>query len=309
MDLVPDVDEPPRRSRGSTRASRNGTLWPLYHDLVAKPEFHREWWDSYVAVNRRFAEKAAELAAEGATGLGPRLPAAAGARRCCASCARTCASASTCTSRSRRPSCSSSCRGAARSSRACSAPTWSASSSPARRRTSCAWSASGSATRPTATWSTCPTAARCAPAAFPISIDAAGFEELAQLPGGHRSARSEIREALGNPRKIFLGVDRLDYTKGIYARLRAYAELIEDGHLDVEDAVFVQVAVPSREQVEQYRILRDDIDRLVGRINGDLGQDRAPGDQLPALVLPARGDGRALPGRRHHGRHAATATA
>ncbi len=36
----------------------NGTLWPLYHDLVAKPEFHREWWDSYVRVNRRFAEKA-----------------------------------------------------------------------------------------------------------------------------------------------------------------------------------------------------------------------------------------------------------
>ena len=38
----------------------NATLWPLYHDLVAKPEFHREWWDSYVAVNQRFAERAAE---------------------------------------------------------------------------------------------------------------------------------------------------------------------------------------------------------------------------------------------------------
>ena len=37
----------------------NGTLWPLYHDLVAKPEFHREWWDAYVRVNQRFAEKAA----------------------------------------------------------------------------------------------------------------------------------------------------------------------------------------------------------------------------------------------------------
>ena len=52
-------------------------------------------------------------------------------RRCCASCGPTCGSASTCTSRSRRPSCSSSCRGGARSSRACSGPTWSASSSPA----------------------------------------------------------------------------------------------------------------------------------------------------------------------------------
>ncbi len=45
----------------------NATLWPLYHDAVAKPEFHREWWESYVTVNRRFAERAARLAADGAT--------------------------------------------------------------------------------------------------------------------------------------------------------------------------------------------------------------------------------------------------
>src|SRR5690349_1514219 len=44
----------------------NATLWPLYHDLVAKPEFHREWWDSYIDVNQRFAAAAAEVAAEGA---------------------------------------------------------------------------------------------------------------------------------------------------------------------------------------------------------------------------------------------------
>ncbi len=42
--------------------------------------------------------------------------------------------------------------------------------------------------------------------------------------------------------------------------------------IDPEDAVFVQVATPSRERVEQYRVLRDDIDRLVGRLNGDLGR-------------------------------------
>ena len=39
----------------------NGTLWPLYHDVVAKPEFHREWWESYVTVNRRFAARALSL--------------------------------------------------------------------------------------------------------------------------------------------------------------------------------------------------------------------------------------------------------
>ena len=75
---------------------------------------------------------------------------------------------------------------------------------------------------------------------------------------------------------MFLGIDRLDYTKGIYARLRAFSELIRDDELDVEKAVFVQVATPSREQVEEYRVLRDEIDRLVGRINGDLGRIGRP---------------------------------
>ena len=135
----------------------NDTLWPLYHDLAAKPSFHREWWDAYVRVNQRFAERAAEVAAKDATvwvqdyqlqlvpqmlrDLRPDL-----------------GSGSTCTSRSRPRSCSSSCRGAGRSSRACSAPTWSASSSPAAPRTSSGWSDSASATRPIATRCSCPTA-------------------------------------------------------------------------------------------------------------------------------------------------------
>jgi trehalose 6-phosphate synthase len=44
----------------------NATLWPLYHDVIVAPEFHREWWESYVAVNRRFAEAAAEAADDNA---------------------------------------------------------------------------------------------------------------------------------------------------------------------------------------------------------------------------------------------------
>jgi trehalose 6-phosphate synthase len=111
--------------------------------------------------------------------------------------------------------------------------------------------------------------------AFPISIDFNGFEELARSVEVAERAE-EIRSDLGDPKKILLGVDRLDYTKGIYARLRAFGELISDGHFTVEDAVFVQVATPSRERVKQYRVLRDDIDRLVGRINGDLGRIGRP---------------------------------
>ena len=45
----------------------NATLWPLYHDVIVKPIYHRKWWDSYVDVNRRFAEASAATAAQGAT--------------------------------------------------------------------------------------------------------------------------------------------------------------------------------------------------------------------------------------------------
>ena len=45
----------------------NATLWPLYHDVIVKPMYHREWWDRYVDVNRRFAEATSRAAARGAT--------------------------------------------------------------------------------------------------------------------------------------------------------------------------------------------------------------------------------------------------
>ena len=106
-----------------------------------------------------------------------------------------------------------------------------------------------------------------------------------------------IREELGNPRHILLGVDRLDYTKGIPNRLMAFGELLEDGEISVEDAVFVQVATPSRERIESYRELRDEIERLVGRINGSSGalgrpaisyqHQSFPRDELVALFRAA----------------------
>jgi trehalose 6-phosphate synthase len=99
-------------------------------------------------------------------------------------------------------------------------------------------------------------------ASFPVGIDVDSFI-------GSRSKRSSPRSA---STIRLLGVDRLDYTKGLRQRLRAFGEIIRDGSIDVDDAVFVQVATPSRERVDQYRLLRDDIDRLVGRINGDVGR-------------------------------------
>ena len=111
--------------------------------------------------------------------------------------------------------------------------------------------------------------------AYPIAIDASSFHDLAASPEAAERA-AEIRNDLGDPKTIFLGVDRLDYTKGLLVRIRAFGELIDEGKIDPDDAVFVQLAIPSRERVDQYRQLRDDIDRLVGRINGDVGRIGRP---------------------------------
>jgi trehalose 6-phosphate synthase len=75
---------------------------------------------------------------------------------------------------------------------------------------------------------------------------------------------------------VLLSVDRLDYTKGIEHRLTAYSELLRDGRVKVHDTVVVQVAVPSRERVEHYQILRDRIEGYVGRVNGEYGRVGEP---------------------------------
>ncbi len=58
----------------------NATLWPLYHDLAAVPQFHRPWWDAYREVNRRFAGIRRCCRGERSDGVGAGLPAAAGPR-------------------------------------------------------------------------------------------------------------------------------------------------------------------------------------------------------------------------------------
>ncbi|MGZ4657691.1 MAG: alpha,alpha-trehalose-phosphate synthase (UDP-forming) [Blastococcus sp.] len=106
--------------------------------------------------------------------------------------------------------------------------------------------------------------------AFPISIDVAAFDELARSPEVLARAE-EIRKELGNPSKVILGVDRLDYTKGIGLRLQAFEELLEDGVLEAPDTVLIQVATPSRERVEHYVHMREMIEQQVGHINGVYG--------------------------------------
>ena len=107
--------------------------------------------------------------------------------------------------------------------------------------------------------------------AFPIGIRAEDFASVADEDATAERA-AQIRADLGDPQLILLGVDRLDYTKGIDVRIRAVTELFEDGELDPESTVFVQVATPSRENVDEYQRIRDDVELLVSRANGDLGK-------------------------------------
>ncbi len=67
---------------------------------------------------------------------------------------------------------------------------------------------------------------------------------------------------------MILGVDRLDYTKGILERLRGFERFLENSPASRGKVTFVQIAVPSRERVEEYRALKREIDEAVGRISG-----------------------------------------
>jgi trehalose 6-phosphate synthase len=111
--------------------------------------------------------------------------------------------------------------------------------------------------------------------AFPVSIDIGELEQLAETEDVRKRAE-EIRTELGHPRTIILGVDRLDYTKGIQHRLSAFRELLAEGRLSTPETVLVQVATPSRERVEHYSRLRDNVEREVGGINGEFAQVGAP---------------------------------
>ena len=256
----------------------NGTLWPLYHDVVVPPVFHRGWWDAYVEVNERFAAATAKITAEGATvwvqdyqlQLVPRML------------------------RESRPDLrigfflhipfppvelfmqlpwrteiiqgllgadlvGVQMPGGAQNFRFL-----------ARRL------AGGSASK-----STGGVGSRTGQldvgdrtvrvGAFPISIDSAALDRVARSEQVRRRA-AEIRDELGNPTTIVLGVDRLDYTKGIDVRLYAMQELYAEGRICAEDVVMVQLATPSRERVEHYQRMRQDIEQAVGNINGEFGR-------------------------------------
>lgn len=105
--------------------------------------------------------------------------------------------------------------------------------------------------------------------AFPMGIDVAAFETLAKDRRVAEEVATIRRQAAG--RRILLGVDRLDYTKGIPRRLLALGALFEKQPALADQVRFVQVAVPTREKVESYKAFRQEVEQLVGRLNGTYG--------------------------------------
>ncbi|MHA7650336.1 alpha,alpha-trehalose-phosphate synthase (UDP-forming) [Mycobacterium sp. ML4] len=260
----------------------NATLWPLYHDVIVKPIYHREWWDRYVDVNRRFAEATARAAAKGGTvwvqdyqlQLVPKML------------------------RTMRPDLTIGfflhipfppielfrqlpwrteiiegllgadlvgfhLAGGAQNFLYLARQLLDANTS---RGSIGVRSRFGEIEFDSRTVRV---------GAFPISIDSGALDHAARDRNIRRRAR-EIRAELGNPRKVLLGVDRLDYTKGIDVRLRAFNELLEEGRAKRDDTVLIQLATPSRERVESYQILRNDIERQVGHINGEYAEVAHP---------------------------------
>ncbi|UXA17475.1 trehalose-6-phosphate synthase [Mycobacterium sp. SMC-4] len=256
----------------------NATLWPLYHDVIVKPTYHRKWWDRYVEVNRRFAQATADTAAEGATvwvqdyqlQLVPKML------------------------RMLRPDLTIGfflhipfppvelfmqmpwrreiiegllgadlvgfhLPGGAQNFLILARRLLGANTSRASVGVRSRFGEVAHGFRSVKV------------GAFPISIDSNDLDQQARSRAIRQRAK-ELRAELGNPRKILLGVDRLDYTKGIDVRLRAFSELLEEGRINRDDTVLVQLATPSRERVESYIAMREDIERQVGHINGEYGE-------------------------------------
>src|SRR3954467_2071239 len=256
----------------------NAALWPLYHDVIVKPIYHREWWDRYVEVNRRFAEATSRAAADGATvwvqdyqlQLVPKML------------------------RMLRPDLTigfflhipfppvelfmqmpwrteiiEGLLGA--DLVGFHLPGGAQNFMILARRLVGANTSRGTVGVRSRFGEVDVGFRSVKVGAFPISIDSTALDQQARTRAIRHRAR-EIRSELGNPRKILLGVDRLDYTKGIDVRLRAFSELLAEHRAKRDDTVMVQLATPSRERVESYIEMREDIERQVGHINGEYGE-------------------------------------
>jgi trehalose 6-phosphate synthase len=248
----------------------NGTLWPLYHDVVVAPDFHRHWWRAYRTVNQRYAERVVdvldgdgiawvqdyqlqlvpgyirELAPDARIGfylhipfppleLFSRLPWRE-------QILRGLVAADVVAFQTRRS---------------------------AENFVRCVRRYLGGTPKGQGNLDVLGRTVLVQRA--PIGIDVGEFEALATSPAIQTKA-ANLRRDLGNPDQLILGVDRLDYTKGIDVRLKAVDTLLEWSSDLPQRYQFAQVAVPSRASVPAYQELRERVEGMVGRINGEYAE-------------------------------------
>jgi alpha,alpha-trehalose-phosphate synthase [UDP-forming] len=272
----------------------NATLWPLYHDAIRAPTFHRHWWQAYRTVNERYANAVAESAAPGALvwihdyqlQLVPQML------------------------RALRPDLR-----IGFFMHIPFPPNELFIQLPWRREIlvgllgadligfqvhSAASNFSRIARRVVGASGTGASLVFdgrvIRVGAFPISVDSVHINELVKEPAVQARAQ-EIREEMGNPELILLGVDRLDYTKGIEQRIKAVAELFAEGLLVAKRHVMVQIAVPSRESDAHYDRERHKLEQSVSAVNGEFAHlgspvvhyihKNLPFEELVALYLAA----------------------
>ena len=108
------------------------------------------------------------------------------------------------------------------------------------------------------------------PRAFPIGIDAKGFAALARAEAGAESYARMIESKAG--RQMLLGVDRLDYSKGIDERMLAFERLLNESPELKRRVFLLQISTPTRSEVEAYQDMSARLDALSGRINGALAE-------------------------------------
>ncbi len=102
--------------------------------------------------------------------------------------------------------------------------------------------------------------------ADPIGIDAQGFAQEAERAANDKLVQRVAGSLAG--RQLAIGVDRMDYSKGLPQRFEAYGRLLERHPEHRRKIHFLQICPRSREEVDEYRKLRAELDRLTGRING-----------------------------------------
>lgn len=132
--------------------------------------------------------------------------------------------------------------------------------------------------------------------AFPIGIDVEEFNELAAAPEAMDMYERMRREYYR--RKLLVGVDRLDYSKGLPQRMRAFREFLQRNPELRSSATLIQIAAPSRENVEAYADILHELESLCGSINGNFGEldwmpvryihRTVPRAQLPGLYRASR---------------------